>query len=470
MLLLRRLVPRHRHPANYDDPKHHQLKFVNDGKYGNPRSWISSEVGGGWVQIEFPAVQRIDHVVWGRDRNQVYADRLATKYRVEVATVPNQWTLVASGDTRLPYGSKETPSAKGEAVFSVDAMRTLAELSKLKQQKKALEPKAKQQVFAGVFTDPGKTFRLLRGDHKRPSEEVVPDTISILGTLGLKANASDAARRNAFAEWVVHPDNPLTARVAVNRIWHHHFGRGIVGTPGDFGKMGEKPSHPQLLDWLAREFVRGKWSVKDLHRVILLSSTYRQSGRHDLPKAKEVDADNRLLWRFAARRIEAESLRDSVLQVSGSLNLEAGGPGFQLFKPRKGLDSYVPKEQYGSAEWRRMIYAHRVRMEGDGVFNAFDQPDCGQICAKRSRSTTPLQALNLFNSKFMIRQAGKFADRVRREAGDSVEAQVNRAFDLGFGRKPDAAEARASEQLVRGHGLALLCRVIFNANEFVTMP
>jgi hypothetical protein len=325
--------------GNYVDPLHHKLANNNDGKYGNGRSWISSEVGGGWVQIELPATVQINRVVWGRDRNKVYADRLATSYRIEIATVPNQWTTVASSQTRLPFGSQEKPSADGKPVFSRGAMQLVEQLSKLQAEKKALQPKANQTVYAGIFMPPGKTFRLLRGDHKQPREQLAPDTISILGSLALKIDTPDAERRKALADWIARADNPLTARVAVNRIWHHHFGRGIVGTPSDFGKLGEKPSHPALLDWLAGEFVRGKWSVKNLHRLILLSSAYRQMSVHRQPRAREIDADNRLLWRFPSRRVEAEPLRDTVLQVSGSLNLKAGGPGFQLFKPRVGLDS-----------------------------------------------------------------------------------------------------------------------------------
>jgi mono/diheme cytochrome c family protein len=456
--------------GDYPVEVNHRLEHINDGQYGNGRSWISSEVGGGWVQIELPKTETIDRIVWGRDRTRGYDDRLATRYRIEVAVEKDQWTTVASSATRLPFGSVASSTEFVERVADSNAKDLVAKATQLRGLKKQLQPKAAQQVYAGTFRKPDPTFRLRRGDHRQPMEQVKPDTIGVLGALRLDADAAESNRRDALAKWITSPDNPLTARVMVNRIWHYHFGAGLVDTPGDFGKMGAPPSHPELLDYLATEFVRSGWSVKHIHRLILRSQAYRQSSRFENEAARRIDAGVRLLWRFPARRLEAEAVRDSVLQVSGVLRHEMGGPGFDIFKPREGLDSYLPKDEYGPAEWRRLIYAHKVRMAQDGVFSTFDMPDCGQICSKRSRSTTPLQALNLFNSRYMVRQAGLFAERIEREVGDSVEKQVTRAFQLGLTRDPRPTEATACAEVVREHGLMMLCRVIFNTNEFVMLP
>ena len=163
----------------------------------------------------------------------------------------------------------------------------------------------------------------------------------------------------------------------MNRIWQQHFGTGLVETPSDFGTMGAQPSHPELLDWLAIEFVEHQWSIKWLHRFIVSSQTYRQSNRPDA-HALSVDADARLLWRFPTRRLEAEAIRDSILAVSGKLNIATGGPGFDFFNQRGGLSDYTSRQTFDESGWRRMIYAHRVRMQAVDIFGAFDCPDGGQ--------------------------------------------------------------------------------------------
>ena len=302
----------------------------------------------------------------------------------------------------------------------------------------------------------------------QPLDVVAPGALASVGPrLDMKPDAPEQQRRLALARWVVDPSNPLTARVIVNRLWQHHFGRGIVGTPSDFGKMGAKPSHPELLDWLACELVAGGWRLKPIHRLIILSSAYRQSGATNTAAAA-VDADAVLLWRYPPRRLEAEAIRDAVLSVSGNLDLTPGGPPFSAFKPNDNyVRVYEPKESFGPAEWRRMVYAFQPRGRQDGTFGAFDCPDAGQAAPRRAASTTPLQALNLMNSPFVVGQAEIFAGRVRREAGEEPEAQVRRAFAVALGRAPSDAERDAAEALVRRHGLEALCRALFNANEFV---
>jgi hypothetical protein len=222
-----------------------------------------------------------------------------------------------------------------------------------------------------------------------------------------------------------------------------------------------------LLDWLATEFVAHGWSLKHIHRLILTSATYRQSSasRKD---ALAIDAGCRLLWRFPPRRLEAEAIRDAMLSVSGKLDLKMGGPGFSFFEPNDNyVRVYEPRRQFGPDTWRRMIYGTVVRQRPDGVFGVFDCPDAGQIAPRRSRSTTPLQALNLLNSEFVLQQARLFAERLRQEAGEDSKAQVRRAFALAFNRPPDRQELNEGVKVVREQGLMVFCRALFNANEFV---
>jgi hypothetical protein len=324
-------------------------------------------------------------------------------------------------------------------------------------------------VFAGIFRQPDETFVLQRGDPEQPLERIGPRAPSVLGDLQLPLDADERQRRVALARWLASAENPLTARVMVNRIWQSHFGKGFVETASDFGLNGAEPSHAELLDWLAAEFIRRGWSMKEMHRLILTSDTYRQSSRID-PDDRLLDADDRLLGRFPSRRLEAEVIRDSVLRVSGSLNFAMGGPGFDFFKSRGGLDGFPPLEKFGENELRRMIYSHKVRMEPVPIFGAFDCPDAGQAMPTRGRSTTALQALNLFNSPFMNEQAEAFAERVSAEAAADPTLRIERAFRLALGRSPSATEWPQVSQVVQEHGLSTLCRVLLNSNEFLFLP
>ena len=256
----------------------------------------------------------------------------------------------------------------------------------------------------------------------------------------------------------------------VNRIWSYHFGRGLVETPSDFGIQSSLPTHPELLDWLTQQFILDGWSVKRLHERIVTSSAYRQQSKVQAD-AKAKDSANRFYWRYSSRRLEAESIRDSILLVSGELNTKMGGPGFNFFKTRGGLSGFPEVTKFGNEEFRRMIYAHKIRMEPVPVFGAFDCPDAGQATPNRSRSTTAVQALNLFNSPFIIERSQKFAERVQLEAkGKSIELQVKRCYELALGRQPNQIEMAASIKLVSKHKLPALCRVLFNSNEFLFIP
>ncbi len=291
----------------------------------------------------------------------------------------------------------------------------------------------------------------------------MPAGFSILrGDLGLDSSASDAERRKRFAEWLTRPEQPLTARVFVNRVWHHIFGAGIVPTTADFGKAGAAPSHPELLDYLAAEFVKPQdkgakpWGIKDLIRRLVLTDAFRQSSapRED---ALHADAGNALLWRFSPQRVEAEVIRDSVLQASGKLDPALGGRSFRIHNVKKTYAQWQVTDNHGPETWRRMIYQERMRRVDDRIFTAFDFPDCGQVSPKRPVSTTPLQALNLMNSDFVVEQSRFIAERAR---------TVTRAFQLLLSREPTDDELAACE----GARLELVCRSLINSNEFAFLP
>jgi mono/diheme cytochrome c family protein len=430
-------------------PNHelHRLEHIHDGRYGNSRSWISNEVGSGWIEIEFERAETIDRVLWGRDREQKYTDRLPTEYIIEVH----------SGDEWKPVASSKD---------HVELPERLARRKELEQQIAAFY--SGPQSYAGKFVQPETTVRFHRGDPMQPREPVPPGSLTSFGErFQLAASAPEPERRLALANWIIDSRNPLTARVIVNRIWQQYFGEGIVPTPSDFGLNGGRPSHPELLDWLATELVQNGWNLKHIHRLIVLSATYRQASAVR-PEALSKDSSSRLLWRFPPKRLEAESLRDSILAVCGNLDVRSGGPGFDLFEPNNNyVKVYQPKQIFGPPEWRRMIYQAKPRMQLDDTFGAFDCPDSGQIAPKRTRSTTALQALNLLNSPFIVQQAELFAERLRRDAGDDIESQIRRAFELAFQRSPHADELSAAKTVVRESSLIVLCRALLNANEFL---
>ena len=430
---------------------------------GDRFPWIAKVPGAAWIEIWLPRAEMIDRIVWQR------AAEFPVEYEIKARSPDSHWTTVAHTRNRMLH-PEDTRSADKIALDGVDKssieklVAQSATVRKLDAEFNRLS--AGPQVFAGVSRAAEPTYRLKRGDPMQRLEQVEPNVPGVLGSIDIEPEADESERRVALARHLANPQNPLTARVMVNRIWQHHFGAGLVRTPSDMGKMGSGPSHPELLDWLAEEFVRSGWSVKSLHRLILSSSTFCQA-HQPRPEALAVDADCRLLWRFPPRRLEAEVLRDSILQVSGKLNLDSSGPGFDFFNQSGGLSDYVPKEKFDKSGWRRMIFAKKIRMQQIDVFGAFDCPDAGQMMAKRSRSITPIQALNLLNSTFVNRQAGFFAERVRALSGDDSLEQVSRAVKLALGRPPTEAEARQLARLCEQHGLEQVGRVLFNTNEFV---
>ncbi len=452
-------------------PNRHQIEFVNDGQIGNTRSWMSNTVGKGWLEFTLPEPIEIERIQWGRDRTKKYKDRLAIDYEILVGTSPDKWQLVASSRDRRNFNSNDKGWQYRRDIRDAEQKQHADQLLKEKEKLTAEITRLSKslKVFAGRFRQPDEIRVLRRGDPEQPLELVAAEIPDVFGSLASDELKDEPARREALADWIVEPANPLTARVMVNRIWQSHFGVGLVDTPNDFGRIGTLPSHPQLLDYLSQEFMRAEWSMKTLHRRIVLSATYRQSSlSHE--NGTERDADVRLLWRYPTRRLDGESIRDSILQISGELNHHAGGPGFDLFDKRGGLTGFKPVEVFPENGLRRMIYAHRVRRERDRVFGAFDCPDGGQSAPRRRNSTTPIQALNLLNSRFVIDQSNAFAKRVAAKHPHDLAQQIRKAFVLALSREPSAEETEAFRGIVEQHGLSTLCRALFNSNEFLFIP
>ncbi|HWL10830.1 MAG TPA: DUF1553 domain-containing protein, partial [Planctomicrobium sp.] len=448
----------------------HKLEHIHDGRYGNRFSWISDEPRRGWVQIEFPQLEQIDRIEWSRDREGKYTDRLTVTYFIESSIDGQNWKKIASSQGRLPGkgGTKSSVPEQFDHLPPLQAQRArhlLKELDTARERKTHLTQPP--QIYAGSYSQPGPTHRLFRGEPMMKREQVAPNVPAVFANLNLPTDLPEKERRRALAEWIANSQNPLTARVMVNRLWQYHFGRGLVETASDFGASGSQPTHPELLDWLAGELIAKNWSLKEIHRLILSSATYQQASLPH-PDALKIDAGTQFLWRYPPQRLEAEPIRDSILSVTGVLDLKQGGPGFSLFEiEAENVRHYYPKTSFGPPEWRRMIYMTKVRMEQDGVFGVFDCPDAATSVPKRTVSTTPLQALNLFNSTFLIEQSQLFAERLERDLPDNPQAQIRRAYELCYSRPASNNEIDSALVFVADAGLPALCRALLNSNEFL---
>ena len=449
-----------RHPDNLNDG-------TVDARQAFP--WRSDKPGPAWIQVDLPAAAKVERIVWYKGYS-VPADA-----EISVRTTSGTWQEVAHTRDCLPRlddtrgaDAVSLDQIGGESLSLAEISELIALIAELRAARLELARLSNgPQVFAAHFTAPEPTWVLRRGDAMQRGKRIGPGVPRALGSVALDLDAPDEQRRIALGRFLGSASNPLTARVIVNRIWQHHFGTGIVDTPSDFGKMGSRPTHPELLDWLATELIENGWSLKHIHRLILSSSTFRQSSAPS-SDALAIDADSRLLWRFPPRRLDGEALRDSVLLASGKLNDAMGGPGFDFFNQKGGLSDYVAKETFDAAGWRRMIYATKIRMQAVDIFGAFDCPDAGQMTPRRTRSITPVQALNLLNSPFVNRQAEFMARRIQRMTPAGTE-QVRSAVELALNRAPDHEELMQLTELARRHGLRQVCRVLMNANEFVLL-
>jgi hypothetical protein len=377
------------------------------------------------------------------------------------------------------------------------------------------EARAKKppEDFISVLTEePGHipvTYRFHRGDPKQPREAIGPGGLTVLARGGAAlqfsdtTNAPSSGRRLAFAHWLTSGQHPLVGRVLVNRVWAHHFGQGLVATPSEFGVQGARPTHPELLDWLASVFVANQseadglgWSMKRLHRLMVLSTAYRQSS-HREGEGVSADPDNTLYWHKPLQRLDAECVRDSILSVSGVLHPKLGGPPVPVREDATGQivvgvdkkegDNKMPVDvAMGAEEFRRSVYVQVRRSRPLAFLNAFDAPVMEVNCDKRSLSTAAPQALMLMNSDFVLKQAGLFAARVQREAGEDRAAQVKRAWLLALSREPSEREmartltfmqtqteqlkASPDKEAVKNPALqplTNLCQALLSANEFL---
>jgi hypothetical protein len=327
------------------------------------------------------------------------------------------------------------------------------------------------RVYAAIPREPRPISLLARGDVERPLEPVTPGALACVTAADPEfkfGSSGEGARRAALAEWIADPRNTLTWRSIVNRVWQYHFGRGIVDTPSDFGRNGSPPTHPELLDYLALYLQDQEQSLKKLHRLIVLSSVYRQSSA-ERPAAAKIDADNRFLWRMNRQRLEAEAIRDAVLAVSGKLDPTSGGPGFDLFRFKDDhspvYDHADPEKVNDPKTFRRTVYRFTVRSVQNPFLESLDCADPNINTPVRNTTLTALQALALLNDPFMVRQAEYFAERLASE-GDPGK-RIDLAYELAFSRAPKPAEREALLAYAARHGLPAACRLLFNTNEFV---
>ena len=453
----------------------YSARLTNDGKFG--ARWIAAEPR---LTITLAQPERIDRVVFSSDRTRSLGPThgLTTfvgDYRIEVSLDGENWECVADSLDREPVSAAHRHQRLIRQAITPEEQRRLAvldrEIAAVDRQIEAA-PQLPRWWVGNFRQVNGPFFVFKGGSPQRHGEKVSPASPGFLGATvpgyQLSPNAPEAQRRKALAEWIVHPNNPLTPRVLANRLWHYHFGTGIVSTPSDFGMMGERPTHPQLLDWLACQVHRYGWRLKPLHRLIVLSQTYRQSAAYRADAAK-IDGASRYLWRFPPRRLSGEEIRDAMLLISGQLDERMGGPGFRLYRYlQDNVATYVPLDRPGRETYRRSVYHQSARACRVDLLSDFDSPDCAFATPRRVTTTSPLQALTLLNHHFTIDMAAALANRLERECPlDGISAQVRRAFRLAYGREPDEEESRAAQKLIRKYGLPAFCRALFNSNEFI---
>ncbi|MDA7910363.1 PSD1 and planctomycete cytochrome C domain-containing protein [bacterium] len=335
-----------------------------------------------------------------------------------------------------------------------------------------------QGNFKATRGQPRPVYFLPRGEVSNPGPMLKPGIIPLASErtsgMEIKPGESESVARSKLALWLTDPSNPLLWRSVVNRIWHYHFGRGIVDTPNDFGRMGGERSHPELLDWLAATFRDGGEAVsaesfKDLHRLLVTSSVYRQSSSY-AGEGMKVDSGNRYLWRMNRRRLSAEEIRDSILHASGLLNLEMGGAGYFLFQLEKTEHSphyeYHKFDHTDPKSYRRSIYRFIVRSQPDPFMTTLDCADSSQSTPARNETQTPLQSLTMLNSDFSLMMSEKFAERIELESNDH-SVRIQKIVRQSLGRDPTRLELSKMDDFVQQHGLVNLIRIVFNLSEFI---
>uniref|UniRef100_A0A7C2K204 DUF1553 domain-containing protein n=1 Tax=Schlesneria paludicola TaxID=360056 RepID=A0A7C2K204_9PLAN len=348
----------------------------------------------------------------------------------------------------------------------------VAELADLQRLHAELSKSAPITLYTAAFHQPQPQHVLRRGNVSDPGDVVAPRGLAAIAGLspdfGLRPDAVEYQRRLQLASWITDRRNPLFARVMVNRLWHYHFGQGLVATPNDLGFHGGRPSHPELLDWLASEFIDSGYSIKHLHRLMVTSATYRQASTHR-DEAVALDAQNRLLWRMNPRRLDAESLRDAALSVAGELNDQIGGKGYTDFNSYffKGTQFYDPLDAADYSQQRRTLYRMWARGGRSPFLDTFDCPDPSTTTPTRSSTTTPLQALSLLNNAFVLRMAERLATRLQNDVGDDAAQQIEALYRACYSRPPSADETALVRPFLDRHGLPAVCRGVLNSSEFL---
>lgn len=452
------------------------VELVNDGKFGE-RWFVAAPAE---LTIELPRVEIVERIVFSHDRTAAPDTIVSgigpfvTEYALLVSLDGKEWKAVGDSTSRPPYNEAHLVERFAATVISNEEKQRCAtidaELADINRELKAIP--ALPVVWAGKFEQPkAMTYVHRGGDPLRRGADVQPASLALLaGALkpfALSADAPENERRLALANWIASDENPLTARVLANRIWHYHFGTGIVDTPSDFGYLGGRPSHPELLDWLARRLQAHGWRLKPLHREILLSQTYQQSSAHRAEAAQQ-DGGARLLWRFPPRRLSAEEIRDTMLLVAGKLNLQMGGPSFRLYRYLEdNVATYVPLDKHGPESYRRAIYHQNARSSLIDGLTDFDLPDNASAAPNRISTTSPLQALTLLNHQFTLAMAEALAARVQAEQPQEQRAQIRRAFALAFQRAPTPEEETATSTLIAKYGWRAFGRALLNANELL---
>ncbi len=429
--------------------------------------------------IELSGGGRVNEMTWATDWESGAADGSVSVYRLEALGPKGDWQTVASSLDHARSVEISLPAVTPEELTGLLTAEERERREKVRQEIAQAEaavagvPEPTKLYAAVPKASVTPAFVLERGSVAQPREPVGAGAMTAVRqvNLDLPMEANDRDRRLALADWIASDRNPLTARVIVNRVWYLHFGTGLVNTPSDFGVNGDRPSHPELLDWLAVSFMENGWSLKWLHRQIVSSRAYQQ-GSAQVAEAFAIDADNRLYWRMPLKRMDAEMIRDSVLFHAGNLDLQtSGGPPFALHK-KGDAGSYIYKalSNDGPAVWRRAVYRFSVRGGERIMMDSFDCPDPAVATPQRSVSNTPVQALTLLNNDFVLSQSGAIARRVEREAGSSTSAQIKHIYQLLFGRTPSDKEQTLGASFIKNNSLGLYARALLNSNEYLYVP
>ncbi len=403
--------------------------------------------------------------------NRMLTGRIQRAQLYNRALAPDE-VAASAGVVDLNFVAPRELMAKLDSAQKAQHQILIEELGQLESERKEILGSESRKLYTCISGNPGVTRLLRRGDVGSPGEEVMPTGLAALSSLSpdfaLTSSATDGERRAKLADWITNHNNPLFARVMVNRLWHYHFGHGLVATTSDFGFNGGQPSHPELLEWLAKKFQSVGFRLKPMHRLLVTSATYRQSSGGKT-EAIKIDADNRLLWRMSPQRIEAEAIRDAVLVVTGQLNPAIGGRGYRDVEHKffKGSHFYDSIDESGPNVHRRTIYRFSPRGGRNPFLDTFDCPDPSATAPNRANTTTPLQALALLNNALVFEMSDDFAAFVIRQTSDAIPQQIETVYVRAYGRPPTADEKELGTRFVEKHGLSMFCRAILNTNEFL---